>query len=144
MRVWDLPTRVFHWALALAVVLMVITGHVGGNALAWRMWLGLGVLALLMVRLLWGVLGGRWSRFAQFVHGPATVWRYLRGPHHAGDHFEINHNPLGAGSVLAMLALQVPTGLVADDEIATTGPLNKLVTTATGLAASAWHTGWGQ
>ena len=144
VRVWDWPTRVFHWALALAAVLMVITGRVGGNALVWHMRLGLAVLALLVFRLLWGVLGGRWSRFAQFVRGPATVWRYLRGPHQAGDHFEVGHNPLGAGAVLAMLAVQVATGLVADDEIATTGPLNKWVTTATGLAASAWHTGWGQ
>ncbi len=147
VRVWDLPTRVFHWTLALAVVLLVISGHVGGNALVWHMRLGLLVLSLLVFRLLWGLVGGRWSRFASFVRLPGTVWRYLRGPQRSDDHFEVGHNPLGAFSVLAMLALlmlQVATGLVADDEIATTGPLNKFVSTATGLAASAWHTGWGQ
>ena len=147
VRVWDLPTRVFHWTLALAVVLLVILGRVGGNALVWHMRLGLLVLTLLVCRVLWGLVGGRWSRFSSFVRLPGTVWRYLRGPQRSDDHFEVGHNPLGAFSVLAMivlLAVQVATGLVADDEIATTGPLNKFVTTATGLAASAWHTGWGQ
>lgn len=147
VRVWDLPTRLFHWALALAVVGLVISGHVGGNALVWHMRLGLAVLALLLFRLVWGLVGGRWSRFASFVYAPASVLRYLRGQARPGDHFEVGHNPLGALSVLALLALlavQVASGLVADDEIATTGPLNRFVASATGLAATAWHKGPGQ
>ena len=147
VRVWDLPTRLFHWTLAASVVGLVVSGHVGGNALVWHMRLGLLVGALLGFRLVWGLIGGRWSRFAHFVRLPGTVLRYLRGDHRAGDHFDVGHNPLGAGSVLAMLALlavQVATGLVADDEIATTGPLNKFVSNAKGLAATAWHTGAGQ
>ena len=147
VRVWDLPTRIFHWALAAAVIALVITGKIGGNALAWHMRFGLLVLALLGFRLVWGLVGGRWSRFASFVRSPGTVLRYLRGDHRPGDHFEVGHNPLGALSVLALitvLALQVATGLVADDEIATTGPLNRFVATASGLAATAWHKGWGQ
>ncbi|OYV00449.1 MAG: cytochrome B, partial [Burkholderiales bacterium PBB5] len=79
VRVWDLPTRVFHWALALAVLALVVTGHVGGNALVWHLRLGLLVLALLLFRAAWGVVGGRWSRFASFVRGPAALRRYLRG-----------------------------------------------------------------
>ena len=147
VRVWDLPTRLFHWMLAAAVVGLVITGKVGGNALVWHMRLGLLVLTLLGFRLVWGFIGGRWSRFASFVPAPATLLRYLRGQHRSGDHFEVGHNPLGALSVLALigvLALQVATGLVADDEIATTGPLNRHVSSALGLAATAWHKGWGQ
>lgn len=147
VRVWDLPTRLFHWLLAAAVLGLVVTGHVGGNALEWHMRLGLAVLALLVFRLAWGLVGGRWSRFASFVRGPGALRRYLRGEGRAGDHFEVGHNPLGALSVLALialLALQVATGLVADDEIATTGPLNRFVATATGLAATAWHKDWGQ
>ncbi|HSW04452.1 cytochrome b/b6 domain-containing protein [Aquabacterium sp.] len=147
VRVWDLPTRCFHWLLAAAVLGQVITGTIGGNALVWHIRLGLLVLALLVFRLLWGVVGGRWSRFASFVRMPGAVLRYLRGEHRAGDHFEVGHNPLGSFSVLAMLAMlivQVATGLFADDEIATTGPLNRFVSTATGLQATAWHKGWGQ
>ncbi|EHR69203.1 cytochrome b [Burkholderiales bacterium JOSHI_001] len=147
VRVWDLPTRAFHWLLAACVVGLVITGHVGGDALMWHMRLGLTVGALVLFRILWGLVGGRWSRFASFVRGPGTVLRYLRGDTRPGDHFHVGHNPLGAGSVLALLtllAVQVGTGLLADDEIATTGPLNKYVSTATGLAATSWHKDAGQ
>lgn len=147
VRVWDLPTRAFHWLLVLAVIGLVITGEVGGSLIEWHMRLGMIVMALLAFRVLWGLVGGRWSRFASFIYAPGTVLRYLRGQPTPGVHTEVGHNPLGAGSVFALLALlivQVATGLVADDEIATTGPLNKFVATATGLAATSWHKGTGK
>lgn len=146
IRVWDLPTRLFHWLLALAVIGQVITGKLGGNALVWHMRLGLLVGALLVFRLAWGLVGGRWSRFSSFVYSPAAVLRYLRGKPRPGDHFDVGHNPLGSFSVFAMigvLMLQVATGTIADDEIATTGPLNRYVSNAVGLAATSWHKGWG-
>ena len=147
VRVWDLPTRVFHWLLALAVIGLVITGKVGGNALVWHMRLGLLVFALLFFRLVWGLVGGRWSRFASFVHAPATVLRYLRGQTRPDEHLDVGHSPLGAGSVFALMVVlmaQVATGLLADDEISTTGPLNKYVANATGLLATGWHKNYGQ
>ncbi|MBK9137036.1 MAG: cytochrome b/b6 domain-containing protein [Betaproteobacteria bacterium] len=147
VRVWDLPTRIVHWALALAIVGLVITGNVGGSAMTWHFRLGHLVLALLVFRLLWGLVGGRWSRFASFVYAPATTLRYLRGAARPGEHLDVGHSPLGAASVFAMLAIlivQVGTGLVGDDEIANVGPLNKYVATATGLAATAWHKGYGK
>jgi len=146
-RVWDLPTRAFHWTLALAIVVLVITGHVGGNALVWHMRAGYGVFTLLLFRLLWGFVGGRWSRFASFVYGPGTLLRYLRGQATPGEQLDVGHNPLGSFSVFALLgllAVQVATGLVADDEIATTGPLNRLVSNATAGKATGWHTEAGQ
>lgn len=147
VRVWDLPTRLFHWALAACIIGLVITGNIGGNALTWHMRLGLAVGALLVFRVLWGLLGGRWSRFSSFLYAPATILRYLRGDHRPGDHFEVGHNPLGSLSVLgllSLLALQVGTGLVADDEIAFTGPLYSLVSGATSSLATSWHKGWGK
>jgi cytochrome b len=147
VRVWDLPTRTFHWLLALAVVGLVVTAKVGGNAMVWHMRLGLAVLALLSFRIIWGLVGGRWSRFASFIYAPGTVLRYLRGEHRPGDHFEVGHSPLGAFSVFALITLllvQVGTGLISDDEIATTGPLNRYVASATGLLATGWHKGYGQ
>lgn len=147
VRVWDLPTRLFHWLLAACVVGLLVTGHVGGNALVWHLRLGLTVGALLVFRLLWGLVGGRWSRFSSFLFPPAAVLRYLRGQPRAGERFEVGHNPLGSLSVFALLGLlmlQVATGLVADDEIATVGPLNRFVASATGLQATAWHKGLGQ
>jgi cytochrome b len=142
VRIWDLPTRLFHWLLAAAVLGAFGTAWVGGNAMVWHMRCGLTVMALLLFRVVWGFVGGRWSRFASFVYAPATVLRYLRGEQRAGDHFEAGHNPLGALSVfglLGLLAVQVATGLVADDEIAFKGPLNAYVSSAKGLAATGWH-----
>jgi len=147
VRVWDLPTRLFHWLLAATVVALVVTGHVGGNALYWHVVMGLAVGALLVFRVIWGLVGGRWSRFASFVRLPGTIMRYLRGDHRPGDHFEVGHNPLGALSVLGLLSLlivQVATGLVADDEIATKGPLNGWVSSALASKATGWHTEVGQ
>jgi cytochrome b len=146
-RVWDLPTRIFHWALALTVLVSVVTAEVGGAAMAWHLKSGCVVLGLLMFRVLWGLVGGRWSRFASFLYAPSTLLRYLRGQGRPAEHLEVGHNPLGALSVLAMLAVllaQVGTGLLADDEIAYTGPLNRLVSNATGLLATGWHKNWGR
>jgi len=147
IRVWDLPTRIFHWLLAGAVVAQIITGKVGGNAMVWHFRIGYCIFALIGFRLLWGFIGGRWSRFSSFLYAPQTLLRYLRGDHRPGDQFHVGHNPLGSGSVfmmLGLLALQVATGLVADDEISNVGPLNKFVSGATAASATAWHKGLGQ
>ena len=147
VRVWDLPTRLFHWVLAFCVIFSVVSAQIGGNAMAWHFRSGYVVFTLLAFRLLWGLIGGRWSRFASFVYAPSTIVRYLRGKHRAGEHLDVGHNPLGAFSVfglLALLVLQVATGLFADDEIANTGPLIKFVSGSTSLALTKWHKLFGQ
>lgn len=147
VRVWDLPTRLFHWTLAVAVIALVVTAKVGGNAMVWHFRLGYLVLTLLAFRLLWGLVGGHWSRFASFTYAPSTSLRYLRGRGRADEHLDVGHSPLGALSVfglLAILALQVGSGLFADDEIANTGPLIKYVSGATSLALTKWHKTLGQ
>lgn len=147
VRVWDLPTRLFHWVLLACVVGLFITGYTGGNALEWHFRFGYTVFTLVLFRLVWGVVGGRWSRFTSFVRGPAAVLRYLRGEAREGEHLDVGHNPLGAFSVLAMLAVlaaQVATGLVADDDIATVGPLNVLVSGAVASQATSYHKDIGQ
>lgn len=147
VRVWDLPTRLFHWLLAAAVIGLVITGNIGGNAMEWHGRFGLAVGALLVFRLVWGLVGGRWSRFGRFLYSPAAFVRYLRGQPRPDDHFDVGHNPLGSLSVFALLgllAVQVGTGLVADDEIAFTGPLYSFVSGATASLATGWHKGWGK
>lgn len=147
VRIWDLPTRLFHWALAACVVGSVVSAKVGGNAMEWHFRLGYAVFALLMFRLVWGIGGGRWSRFASFVRGPLTTWRYLRGQPDGLAGAEAGHNPLGALSVLGMLAVlavQVGTGLFADDEIASTGPLVSLVTGSVSSQLTSWHKTFGQ
>ena len=130
VRVWDLPTRTFHWVLALTIVGSVVSAKIGGNAMIWHFRFGYVVFALIAFRVLWGLVGGRWSRFSSFIYAPGTVLRYLRGQSRADEHHDVGHNPLGSFSVFALLgflALQVASGLVADDEIANVGPLNRFV-----------------
>ena len=140
VRIWDLPTRVFHWALALCIVGLLVTGNVGGNAMVWHFRIGLTVLALLLFRLVWGLVGGRWSRFAAFIYSPRSIINYLKGrgkPEHS-----VGHTPAGAGSVFALLAVllaQVGSGLISDDEIASAGPLVRFVSTATSNLATNYH-----
>ena len=147
VRVWDLPTRAFHWVLAGCVVASVISAKIGGNAMPWHFRFGYLVFALLGFRILWGLVGGRWSRFTSFVYPPATTLRYLRGQTHAHEHLDVGHNPLGALSVfglIALLLLQVGTGLFADDEISNTGPLINFVSGATSALFTTWHKSFGQ
>ena len=140
VRVWDLPTRVFHWTLVLAVIGLAISGTIGGNAMVWHFRFGYTVLTLLLFRVIWGVVGGRWSRFGAFIYAPASIINYLKGrgkPEHS-----VGHNPLGAGSVFAMLAVliaQVGSGLFSDDEIAFAGPLTRFVSGATVRLSTNYH-----
>jgi cytochrome b len=145
VRVWDLPTRLFHWTLVACIPALAISGYRGGGAMEWHARLGYAVLTLLLFRIVWGFVGGRWSRFASFLYSPSSVVNYLRGQPHP-DHL-VGHNPLGAGSVFLMLGFllaQVATGLVGDDDSSFTGPLNKFVTNARGLAATWYHKRIGQ
>lgn len=124
VRVWDLPTRLFHWLLLLAVVGLFVTANVGGNWMNWHLRLGYCVMGLLLFRLLWGFVGGYWSRFGRFVYGPRAIWDYLQG--RGPRHYAVGHSPLGALSVFALLlvlAAQVGSGLMTDDAIAFFGPL---------------------
>lgn len=138
IRVWDLPTRLFHWLLALSIAASFISVKIGGNAMVWHGRFGYLALTLILFRLAWGVVGSRYARFAQFVKGPAAVMQELRGraPRMPG------HNPLGALSVLAMLlliGLQAGLGLFSSDDIAFDGPLAKHVSGAVVEFATRWH-----
>ena len=145
IRVWDLPTRLFHWLLVACVIGSVVSSQIGGNAMIWHFRFGFTIASLLLFRLVWGLIGGRWSRFTAFLYSPRTVLRYLKGegkPEHA-----VGHNPLGAASVFAMLAFliaQVSTGVFSDDEIAAVGPFAQFVSNATVSAATSYHKTYGK
>jgi cytochrome b len=129
-HVWDWPLRAFHWLLVLSIIVLFVTGKLGGNWMEWHQRTGSFVLGLMLFRLIWGFVGGFHARFANFVRGPRAILRYLRGApaEHAG------HNPLGALSVLAMLAavsFQAVSGLFANDDILLEGPYAALVSKAT-------------
>lgn len=145
IRVWDLPTRVFHWALAASVLGLAVTGTIGGSWMNWHFRLGYGVLALLLFRLVWGMVGGRWSRFSAFLYAPKSLMDYLGGrgrPEHS-----VGHTPLGAASVFALLGVlmaQAGSGLLSDDEIAFAGPLTSFVPGAMVELATWYHSDVGK
>lgn len=136
VRIWDLPTRLFHWLLAALVAASIIAIKL--DSLDWHMRFGYAILALLLFRLLWGFAGSRHALFASFLRGPRAVADYLRGRWTATG----GHNPLGALSVVALLALltlQAAGGLFANDGSFTEGPLAKLVSGSTSEFISTWH-----
>ncbi|TAG32533.1 MAG: cytochrome B [Polaromonas sp.] len=140
VRVWDLPTRLFHWSLVAGVIGLAISGLMGGNAMVWHFRFGYAVLSLLLFRVVWGLVGGRWSRFGAFIYAPTSVINYLKGrgkPEHS-----VGHSPIGAASVFAVLGLllaQAGTGLLSDDEIAASGPLTRFVSNAMVNLATNYH-----
>jgi cytochrome b len=140
VRVWDLPLRLFHWALVVCVVGAFVTIQVGGNWVVWHFRFGYCALALVIFRVLWGLFGSRYARFGSFLFGPGSVLKYLKkapdAPHTAG------HNPLGSLSVFAMLGfvlLQATMGLFANDDIASEGPLVKFISKELSDSITGWH-----
>lgn len=147
VRVWDAPTRWFHWLLTICVVASVVTAQIGGGAMEWHFRLGYAVLALLMFRLMWGLIGGHWSRFRTFLYHPLQVLRYLQGSPGQPQSQSVGHNPVGALSVFALLGflmLQTISGLLSDDEISATGPLTPFVSSDWVANATYYHKDIGQ
>jgi cytochrome b len=126
IRVWDFPTRLFHWLLVIFVIISFLTGKIGGNAMQYHEWSGFVILTLLLFRLVWGFVGSRESRFMTFIRGPSAVFRYTTTLLRSDSAHCRGHNPLGGWSIIAMLfalLIQAGTGLFANDDIVTEGPL---------------------
>lgn len=126
-RVWDAPVRLFHWALAALVLFSWSTGQAGGAWMEWHLRSGYAIAALLLFRVAWGLMGSETARFSRFLRGPAAALDYLRQAAAGRPPPEAGHNPAGAWmvvAVLGVLAVQVFSGLYADDEVAHRGPLS--------------------
>ena len=138
VRIWDLPIRLFHWALAICIVLGIVFVKIGGNAIQWHAYCGYAALILILFRLIWGFVGSQYARFANFIPSPATLIAFLRGQVDGG----LGHNPLGALSVIGLLLvvlIQALTGLFADDDIFFQGPLAKYVSNSTVALLTSIH-----
>ncbi len=140
VRVWDAPVRLFHWAIVLLIVTSWIAADQGYMRV--HLWSGSAMLALLLFRITWGIVGSSTARFGDFVRSPRAAFRYLyslgRGekPLHAG------HNPAGGWMVVAFLALltaQVTTGLFSNDGLKFMGPLALLVSADTSDRITSLH-----
>ncbi len=118
--VWDIPTRIFHWAIVCCVALAWWSGETENYDL--HLWVGYTVLVLVSTRIAWGFWGSRHSRFRDFLVGPGAVIRYLRGAHKE----RVGHNPVGGWSVVLLLALLITmavSGLFNTDDVLFSGPL---------------------
>jgi cytochrome b len=147
VRIWDLPTRIFHVLLLTLIAGMYVTGDIGEDWLPVHFLMGYAVLTLILFRLVWGVMGGYWSRFSNFVPTPSRLIRYVKALRQPTSEHAVGHNPLGALSVLAMLftlLLQVFSGFCSDDEVAATGPWTALVSSGWVEWATLYHTEIGQ
>lgn len=110
IKVWDLPTRLFHWLLASTFAGAWLTGD-SERWMGMHTLLGYTFAGLIAFRLVWGFVGGRHARFSSFVRGPGAVKRYLgslltREPEH-----HVGHNPAGGWAVLALLGLGTVTAV---------------------------------
>jgi cytochrome b len=140
VRVWDLPTRMFHWCVVVCFVGLFTTALTGGFAMEWHFRFGYAMASLLVFRFVWGFLGGHWSRFSSFLYSPRSIRDYLAG--RAPAVHLVGHNPLGAASVflmLILLAVQVSTGLFSEDKGDAFGPLSMMVSHSTVLQVSSYH-----
>lgn len=139
-RLWDAPVRIVHWLL---VVLIAFSWWASDDHLNWHRWSGYTILGLLVFRIYWGFAGAGAARFSSFVRGPRATLAYVRSLRERAPSNVPGHNPLGAWSVLAflaVLAVQVTTGLFAVDVDAfEAGPLSHHVSFDTGRAIADIH-----
>ena len=133
VRVWDFPTRLFHWTLVLLMLISWRTGETGGEWLRYHFWSGYAILTLVLFRIVWGVVGGTHARFGNFVRGIPSALHHVRELLRPGPTSDVGHNAVGGWMVvmlLLVLLVQTATGLFADDDIVTTGPLGDLVSSS--------------
>jgi len=143
MRVWDLPTRAFHWLLVLAVAVGTATAFFGPEwMLGLHVWSGYVLGALLVFRIVWAVFGSEYSRVGSFAFPPRAVIAHLRDLWAGRADDSIGHNPAGAVMIFAFAAVLtgiVVTGLITLGGQEKQGALAGLVPYAIGHAARQVH-----
>ncbi|WP_159347583.1 cytochrome b/b6 domain-containing protein [Roseomonas harenae] len=140
VKVWDGWIRLVHWAVAVLIGISWWTASTG--RMEWHMLSGEVILALLLFRLAWGLVGSDTARFSRFLRSPLAGLHHLRRLHRREPDAEIGHNAAGGWMVLAMLVLllvQASSGLFTDDGILARGPLARSVAPETGDAARSLH-----
>lgn len=119
VKVWDFPTRIFHWTFAVAVVLAFVSSEADGAAFWIHVYSGTILLGFIVFRAIWGVIGSRYAQFGDFVHGPDKVTDYAQRLMTFRPPYSVGHNPLGGWMVIALLAvvlLAVLTGMMTSED----------------------------
>lgn len=147
VRVWDLPTRLFHWTLVLFVLFAWISSEyfeeLSDPRLQWHRWTGYGILTLLLWRVLWGIWGPPFCQFRNFIKGPKKIFAYTKDLLGGSSRNYLGHNPLGAVMILMMLlclSIIAILGLfsVEENDLAS-GPLADLISEEGNKLATKFH-----
>jgi cytochrome b len=139
--VWDLPTRLFHWLTVALVLTAYVTARL--NWMDFHVRAGTALLALLLFRVAWGLVGSDTARFACFVTSPRPAVQHLAHLFRREPDSQIGHNPAGGWMVLLLLALllsEVLTGILTNNDVADAGPLTDLMPAAVANAVTDLHT----
>lgn len=140
VRVWDLPTRLFHWLVVLLLAAAYITWRL--NWMDWHVWIGETVLTAVLFRILWGCFGSDTARFRQFVASPRAAVRHLAHSLRREPDRQVGHNAAGGWMVLLLLALLLAeplTGLFVNNDVADEGPFTEITPAAVSNAITALH-----
>ena len=140
VQVWDAPVRLFHWAIVILMLVSWLSADQGFMRV--HLWSGLTLLALLIFRLVWGMIGSSTARFRDFLHPPRQVLAYMRSLVGANKALFAGHNPAGGLMVvglIAVLVLQAVTGLFSNDGLRFHGPLALLVSEETSTGITGLH-----
>lgn len=150
VRVWDLPTRLFHWSLVTGILVAWASWRfsetIGDYTLKVHRWTGMGILVLVVFRILWGLVGSSTSRLSQLLFAPWTSLSYALSTLRGVPRHYLGHNPLGSYMILALLAAVAVQGMLGlftvEHNDVTAGPLYKLASEPTREAISHWHRRW--
>jgi cytochrome b len=140
VRVWDLPTRLFHWLIVALVAAAYATLRL--NWMQWHGWVGETLLAALIFRLLWGFFGSDTAKFSRFLGSPKAAARYLRRALVREPDHEVGHNLAGGWMILLLLALllgETLTGIYVANDVADVGPLTEITPASVANAITAAH-----
>jgi cytochrome b len=141
-RVWDWPTRFFHWGLAASILGAYVSNRLGASYFSLHLFFGYATIVLVVFRLVWGFIGTRHARFVNFLEGPRGVLRYVSAMGRRRRTRYAGHNPLGALMVVTLLLVtgaQAALGLFGNDEIFNLGPLAGLVSKEASLLLTSLH-----
>ena len=138
--IWDLPLRLWHWALVVCLTGSWITAEAGFDWTTTHFYFGYSALALVIFRLGWGFAGTLHSRYGSFLSSPRAVTDYLFKSEKPSGYS--GHNPLGGWAsviIVIAIALQAGTGLFISDDIFYAGPYNSVISTSTADWLAGWH-----
>ncbi|MFT3928923.1 MAG: cytochrome b/b6 domain-containing protein [Spongiibacteraceae bacterium] len=100
IKVWDIAIRIFHWSLVAAFMTSYFSGEESETI---HVYSGYTIIGLLLFRLIWGFVGTRHARFADFIYSPSRIFGYARSLAAGSPKHYLGHNPLGGLMVIALL-----------------------------------------